>query len=104
MLQAAYKTPVEIKDYTIDWQANGNPVLAVGETISTSVWDAGGATDIGISPPSATHTNTTATVWLSDGTVANIYTITNTITTSQGREFTASFSCHVNALNPVGVC
>ena len=100
MAQSAIKTPIEVKDYTIDWQPTScTPPLAQGETIASSVWDTDGAIDILINSPAPTQTDTTTTVWISGGTANNIYTITNTITTSQGRTFQDSFNCYVNHFN-----
>lgn len=68
-------------DYTIDWSG----WLAAGETISTSAWVA--ETGITIMPsPAPSNTTTTATVWLTGGTVGQGYNVTNTIVTSAGRK------------------
>ena len=74
------KDPSAILSYTIDWQN----WLPAGTTISTSTWAAstitGDATPISLVTNS--NTGTTTIIKLSGGTANNIYTITNTITTS----------------------
>ena len=89
----AYKTPPEIKDYSIDWSA----VLS-SETIVSSTWDAGGL-DLMVNNPIPTIANNLTTVWLSAGTCGNSYLVTNTITTTGGREFQESFICYVQDVN-----
>lgn len=74
------KDPDAVLDYMIDW---GQKWLPAGDTITASTFDAD-SDDITID--SSTHTDTTATVWLSAGVVAGKYQITNHITTSQGRQ------------------
>lgn len=87
------KDPNAILDYTVDWSA----WLASGETISTSTWTASTGITIATTP-APSNTGTTATVWLSGGTVnggeelgvsggisQRAYRVTNRITTSAGR-------------------
>jgi hypothetical protein len=71
------KDPNAILDYKFDWVS----WLAAGETISTSTM----TVQTGITKDSESNTTTTATVWLSGGTEGNRYTVTNRITTNQGR-------------------
>ena len=87
------KDPDAVLDYKRDWNRrppatpNGNPGvpgtgwLAEGETIATSTW----TVPDGLTKDSESHDDTTATVWLSGGTLGANYIITNHITTSQGR-------------------
>lgn len=71
------KDPDAVLDYTINWATwLGN------DTISTSAW----TPDSGITVDSDTNTTTTATVWLSGGTVGTSYAVTNHIVTAAGRE------------------
>ena len=74
------KDPSAILSYTIDWQY----WLPAGTTISTSTWAASTITGdtSPISLVANSNTGTTAIIKLSGGTANNIYTITNTITTS----------------------
>lgn len=91
----AEKVPADILDFTLDYSQQ----LESGETISTSAWTSSG--DLTVGTPASTHTTNSATVWLSAGTAANTYIITNTITTNQNREYNASFQCVVNQYNSV---
>jgi hypothetical protein len=70
------KDPNAILDYQIDW----SPWLGA-DTITTSVW----TLPSGITQQSAANTTTTATIWLSGGTVGTKYLVTNRITTAGGR-------------------
>ena len=77
------KNPGETLDYTIDW----SEWLTGAETISTSTW----AVDTGITTSSPTNSTTITTVWLSGGTLNNIYTVKNTIATSAARTAVRTF-------------
>ena len=74
------KDPSAILNYTLDW----SEWLPTGQTISTSAWTV--STISGDAAPVTTVTTsnsgTTTIVKLSGGTAGNLYTITNTITTS----------------------
>lgn len=72
--------PQAVLDYRIDWSS----WLQDGETISTSTWTvAAGITE---ASPAASHDSTSATIWLSGGTVGSNYALTNHITTSASRQ------------------
>ena len=71
-----YKDPDAILDYQIDWSD-----WLGADTIVASTWTVG----TGIIKDSDTFTATTATVWLSGGTVATSYSATNRIVTTLGR-------------------
>jgi hypothetical protein len=71
------KDPQAVLDYQIDWAA-----WLGSDTISASTWTA----ETGITIASSTNTTTTATVWLSGGTVGTSYVATNHITTAGGRQ------------------
>lgn len=77
MSSSFLKDPSAVLDYQVDWSA----WLAAAETISTSTW----TVPNGITADSDSHTTTTATIWLSAGTVGTTYTLTNHIVTSAGR-------------------
>lgn len=66
-----------VLDFAWDW----SNWLADLETIVTSSVTA----SPGISVDSTTNTNSKVTVWLSSGTAGRIYTVTNLISTNQGR-------------------
>lgn len=74
------KDPNEVLDYVLDWSDR----LDTGDTISTSTWS------IVTSSPalvidSESETTTTATVWLSAGTVDVDYELLNRVVTAAGR-------------------
>lgn len=84
------KDPAAVLDYTIDWTA----WLTEGETITASTW----TVPAGLTEQSTSATPTAATVWLAGGTVgAGRYTVTNEITTSDGR--TDERSIQITCLN-----
>jgi len=70
------KDPDAVLDYQIDWLA-----WLGSDTIATSTWTVG----TGITKDSDTNTTTTATIWLSGGTVGTSYSATNRIVTALGR-------------------
>lgn len=71
------KDPDAVLDYLVDW----SEWLADAETIDTSTI----LVETGITKDSDTHDTTSATVWLSGGTLGETYEITNRIVTNQGR-------------------
>lgn len=72
------KTPAEVLDYTLDWA----DWLADGaDTISTSAW----TLPAGVVEDASSNTTTTTTIFVSSGTVGQTYTLTNQITTANGR-------------------
>ena len=73
---AAVKDPQATLDYRFDWSAWLTP-----DTISSVTW----TVPVGITQTAATNTTTTATIWLSAGTVGTRYTIVCRITTAAGR-------------------
>jgi hypothetical protein len=78
MRELIQKDPNAHLDYERDW----TPWLAADEdTIVTSTW----IVPAGMTMTSESHTTTTATVWLSGGTVGESYTVVNRITTAAGR-------------------
>lgn len=86
------KKPGEVKDFKINWArkllVNGEDA---GDTVSSSSW----AVETGIVKDSDTSTTTTTTIWLSGGTAGVEYTLTNHVTTAQGREFEESILVNV---------
>ena len=70
------KDPDAILDYTVDWSRwlGTDTILASQWTVPTDLTEV-----------SAAHTPTSATVWLSGGTVGQSYPVTNRITTTSGR-------------------
>lgn len=80
--------PNDVLDYPWDWFGT----LTAGETISTAEFFAD-PSDLTIA--SSSHTDTNATAWLTGGTLGQSYTVTNRITTNQGRtyEWSATINC-----------
>ncbi len=70
------KDPDEVLDYEIDWTAR-----LAGDTIASSTW----TVPSGLTGSSQTHTDTTATTWLAEGTAGESYSILNRVVTSGGR-------------------
>lgn len=90
----AYKQdPGDTKDYSIDW----SPLLLNGDVIESSSWVvATGLT--ALADPAPSDTDTTTTIWLSDGVAGTDVRVTNHIVTTQGREFERSFTVSVQEL------
>lgn len=72
--------PQSVLDYKVDWSA----WLAAGETISASTWTV--PAGITQTTPAPSNTTTTTTIWLTGGTLNASYSVTNHITTNQGRQ------------------
>ena len=70
------KDPDAVLDYMVDWEQ-----WLDGDTISTSTW----TVPSGITKDSDSKTDTTATVWLSGGTLNDDYEVVNRIVTAGGR-------------------
>ena len=77
------KDPDSVLDYATDWSR----LLDTGETIATSTW----ITDGEFTIAADSNTDTTATVWLSGGTIGNTGLLTNRVVTSAGRTIDRSF-------------
>lgn len=70
------KDPQSVLDYTLDWSD-----WLGSDTISQSTF----TVPSGITKDSDSFDDTTATIWLSSGTLGKKYTITNKIVTNGGR-------------------
>lgn len=68
------KDPDATLDYTVDWTS----WMASGDSIASVAW----TIPSGLTQVSSSNTNTTATVWLSGGTVGQSYSVKAKITTS----------------------
>lgn len=88
MADTFVKDPDEVLDYIRDWSA-----LLDGDTISTSTWTA----DDGIIVDSSSNTTTTATIWLSGGTVNQNYSVVNRIVTAGGRTHEKTLTFKIRA-------
>ena len=85
-----YKDPDDRKDYIIDWSS----WLEALDTIASVAW----IVPTGINNDAQSHTTTTATVWLSGGTVDMSYDITCRITTTGGLVADQSFQVRMREL------
>ena len=83
------KDPDAVLDYSIDWSA-----WLGSDTITTSDWIVAGA-DSDLAVDSDSKSTTAATVWLSGGTLGLTYTMTNRITTADGRTDHRSISVQI---------
>lgn len=86
MATSYVKDPDAVLDYVIDWSD-----WLDSDTISTSDW----TVETGITEDSDSNTTTTATIWLSGGTVNDRYIVTNRIVTVGGRTDDRSISIYV---------
>ncbi|MBI4907305.1 MAG: hypothetical protein HY820_27015 [Acidobacteria bacterium] len=80
------KDPNAVLDYSIDWTR-----WLAGDQIATSEW----IIPSGLTRMADSKTSTSATVWLSGGSVGQSYTVTNRITTAAGRTEDRSFIVRV---------
>ena len=76
MTFSAVKDGNSLLDYLIDWE----PFLS-GDFIDSVLW----IVPDGLVSEAETHDNTTATIWLSGGTVGMTYDVVCRVTTSGGR-------------------
>lgn len=89
-LGSKYKDPAAKLDYQIDWSL----WLGESDTLQTVTW----TLSSGIVEESSTETTTTATIWISGGTLNNFYTVTCSIITVQGRHDERSFILRIKDL------
>lgn len=82
------KDPQAVLDYGTNWAA----WLTDAETIVASTWE---VTPAGLTVDSDTFDPTLTTIWLSGGEVGVRYSVTNHITTSQGRQDDRTFHIDV---------
>lgn len=88
MADTFVKDENEVLDYVRDWSA-----LLGEDTIATSTW----TPETGITVDSNSHTDTTATVWISGGTTGATYGVLNRITTAGGRTFDKTLRFQIRA-------
>lgn len=82
------KDPQAVLDWIWDW----TDWMDTGEQIATSTFT---VTPPGITIDSDENSLYSATVWLSGGTEGQVYSVTNTITTNQGRTDERSITIRV---------
>lgn len=81
------KDPNARLDYGFDWSEWLN-----GDTITNSTW----IVTAGLTSDTPTNTTTVTKIWLSAGTLGELYTVTNRITTAAGRIDDRSFTVFIN--------
>ncbi len=89
MPQSFTKDPNEALDYKIDWSA-----WLAGDTIATSTW----VIPAGLTAGTTSFTTTSATTWVSGGTMGTTYTLDNKITTGGGRSAERSITIYTQEL------
>lgn len=75
-----FQDPQDVLPLENDWSV----WLASGEIITASTWTV--QTGLTQTTPAPSFTDTTATIWLTGGTLYTSYSVTNHITTNQGRQ------------------
>lgn len=88
MLTWPFKDPDEVLDYQINWAARLG-----ADTITSSVW----IVPTEIIKDSDSHTATTATIWLSGGTLGDKLELTNRVVTAGGRTMDQSVKLQIKA-------
>lgn len=88
------KDPDAVLDYTIDWTA----WLPANDTITASTYTVNSDANDAVVVDDTSHANHTTTVWLSGGKVGERYTVTNHITTTQGRQDDRSLTITIKEL------
>jgi hypothetical protein len=90
-LTRVVKDPNAVLDYVVDWSAWLEK--SSNDIISSVVW----VVPAGITKSSTAFDTTTATVWLSGGSLNKVYTITCRMTTVGGRTEDYSFEVSIQA-------
>lgn len=93
MLNAASKTPEEIKYYTVDYSCDLLPAVTITNSTFTCAGDVTVAGQFDAS---------SATVTLSGGTAGQQYIVRNVVSVSDGETLEKTFLLYVNADNYVG--
>lgn len=88
------KDPDAVLDYTIDW----SEWLPENDTITDSTYTVVSDDDDAVVVDDSLFTDTTTTVWLSGGVAGTKYTVTNHITTSDGRQDDRSLTINIKEL------
>lgn len=82
---------VKDPDATLDWAWDWSNWLAPSEVITSSLF----ILSPGITQVSASNTGSSATIWLSGGSPGQPYSVTNRVTTNQGRTDDRSITIRV---------
>lgn len=86
------KDPDDVLDFHWNWR----PYLSDGELLQASTFLVTPGITVGPTAPSSTTYDTT--LWLSGGSIGDIYRCTNRITTTQGRTVDRSINVRVKDL------
>jgi len=86
MLGTRYKDPDAILDYVVDWAA-----WLDTDTIATVTW----TVPTGLTQTAVSNTTTTSTIWVSGGTVGQVYEVGVRITTAGGRTQDETFRIRI---------
>lgn len=78
---------------TLDYERDLSDWLPAGDTIAASEW----IVPTGITKVSDSFTTTTATIWLSGGTIDTDYIVVSRITTTQGRITDRTYTFRIRA-------
>ena len=87
------KDPSETVDFYIDW-SDTLAQVSPADTISTSSWTA----DNGMTVQSDSSTTTSATAWVSGGTVRKYCNLVNTVVTAGGRTLERTIAVKIQDL------
>ncbi len=91
----AFKTPDEIKDYSLDWSKDiGSDTIPNNASSTWSVSPSSAAISA-----SSINNGTLTSVWITGGVVGQVYHVKNCIVTAAGRELTKVFRLLVVANN-----
>lgn len=93
------KDPQERLDFGFDWNAPApvGPWLTTGDTVATSTWSVTVAPDNTLTIDNDDKTTTVTRAWVVGGTLGQEYTLTNHVTTAQGRQAERSIVLRVVA-------
>ena len=83
-MELLIRDPDSVLDYSVDWSA----LLGDGETLVSASW----LVPAGLTLVSESLASPVATVWLSGGTVGQVYRVTSRVVTSGGRQDDRSFT------------
>lgn len=83
------KDPNAILDYVVDWAAW--LTASAADTIASAVW----IVAPGLTETDSTFTTSDATIWLSGGTIGELYQVTCRVTTAGGRTEDFSFQLRI---------
>lgn len=93
-MTSAHKTFVKDPDAVLDYTEDWSEWMVSGDSIVSSSW----TVPTGITKDSDAFTGTETVVWLSGGTVGQVYQLTNHIVTADGREDDRTIAIRIKEL------